>query len=204
MQLAKWSEANVSACGVGGLEGGMVSAATGEWVVADEDQESGHVARSTFGVRLYDVARIAMNASRVEFTGLRAAAILVDDGCCAEVDACEIVANSVGIMVQRDARVLVTNSQFAENDMAAFLAGTGCEGASVTVRNTSVAHKVWFNRQRPGALSEEAYLTGLGEAGSSWNGVCHNESRCGRIGCEAALLVPTPESTSPASFNPEP
>lgn len=67
-----------------------------------------------------------------------------------------------------DAFAIACPHRFANNDMAAILAGAYCEGGTVELRNNVIMHKVWFNRRRPGKLTEIH-----AEAG----GVSHNESQ---------------------------
>lgn len=141
---------------------------TGEWL-ATTAQLSGHPARASFGIRAYDVAALRMARARVEFTGLCGAGVQVCDGSCVSVDQSLVVANSVGIIVERDGHLGVTNSSFADNDMAAFLAGEFSEGATVRLENNSISGRTWLNRRRPGALTESHVVEpGASTNESSW------------------------------------
>ena len=166
---AKWADVKCNDCGIGGLDGGEQNAVTGEWLGTTPGL-SGHPARASFGVRAYDVAVLSMARTRVEFTGLRGAGLQVCDGSRVSVDECHFVSNSVGIIVERDGHLGVTNSSFADNDMAAFLAGSFSEGATVRLENIAISGKIWLNRRRPGALTE----TQVG--GPSANTTVTNES----------------------------
>jgi hypothetical protein len=88
----------------------------------------------------------------------------VSDGSCVSVVESEMTANSVGIIVERDGQLAVTNSSFADNDMAAFLAGQFSEGAAVRLANVSISGRTWFHRRRPGTLTESNVVASGGTA----------------------------------------